>query len=519
MTKANTSECQYDEFLAVGQPLGGAHGEVAAGSRRNRYIARVSSKKRSSRSHKAHRQGLSGNPQRRAQQLDQRARQDLSVPGHAQAGPGRVAAFRELAYSLAGGALPEAWWRDSHERILAQARALTWPTRLANLETQACQIVGDEFYDRLHSPGTGLYPAQWLCALAEKTGAASRTALTRGADDWQKLWALLCGLALMAPRTPADAAEETAREKFPEFPEIKDPLETALAEAEKFAKLAAGREVQPGFGHLVDGWRPAGEPLTVCDVYGSRRLVLAPFSYDGGAPDHWYAWDIDLCWIDVVVGAGVFASVEGALGEWREAAGPAASGTVLSSCPPGLTAQLLAPCLRTGPLADMLQGNEPRDLIREHYRLRRRARDLTRSADAAPGSSLFDGGHATEAFLTYYATRHDEVSAAVPEAAAIIHQEWGPHEYPDERSFYACSPHRIEMAAHLIREAYVADHANQALRLLPEWTQWCIERTGLDGDAAARSRDAARTAASAPIHDKDHEPATEDGNAPFRRQE
>jgi hypothetical protein len=479
----------------------------------------VSSKKRSSRTRKAHRQGLSGNPQRRAQQLDQRVRRGLSVSGHAQADPGRAAAFRELGYSLAGGALPKAWWRDSHGRILARARALTWPARLADLETQACQIVGDEFYDRLRSPGTGLHPAQWLRALAEETGAALRATLTRGADDWQKPWALLSGLVLMAPRAPADAAEEPVRERFPEFPEIKAPLETGLAEAGRFAKLAADRALEPGLGHLADGWRPAGEPLTVCDVYGSRRLVMASFSYDGGAPDHWYAWDIDLCWIAVVVGAGVFASAQDALGEWREAVGPAASGTALSSCPPGLTAQLLAPCLATGPLADMLEGNEPRDLIREYYRLRRRARDLTGSADTAARSSPIDPGHAPEAFLNWYTTRHDEVPGAVPEAAAIIHEEWGPHEYPDERSFYACSPHRIEMAAHLIRESYVADHANPALRLLPEWTQWCSERTGIDGDVAARSRQAARFAASALVHDEDDETTTEDDKAPFRRQE
>lgn len=475
----------------------------------------MSSKKRGSRTRKVHRQGLSGNPQRRAQQLDQRARRDLSVSGHAQADPRRAAAFRELAYSLAGGALPEVWWRDSHERILAQARALTWPARLVDLETQACQIVGDEFYDRLRSPGTGLHPAQWLRALAEETGAALRATLTGGADDWQKLWVLLCGLALMTPRAPADAAEEPLRERFPEFPNIKDPLETALAEAERFAKLAADRAVEPGLGHLVDGWRPAGEPLTACDVYGSRRVVMAPFSCHGGAPDHWYAWDIDLCWIDVVVGAGVFASAEDALGEWREAVGPAASGTVLSSCPPGLTAQLLAPCLRTGPLADMLEGNEPRDLIREYYRLRRRARDLARSAASRP----LDTGHAHEAFLNWYAARHDDVPGAVTEAAATINEEWGPPEYPDERSFYACSPHRIEMAAHLIRESYVADHANPALRLLPEWTQWCIERTGLGGNAADRSHEAARSAASALVHDEDDEPTADNDKAPFRRQE
>ena len=64
-----------------------------------------------------------------------------------------------------------------------------------------------------------------------------------------------------------------------------------------------------------------------------------------------------------------------------------------------------------------------------------------------------DAGHAPDAFLDWYAARHDEVPAAVTEATATISEEWGPHEYPDERSFYACSPHRIEMAAHLIRES------------------------------------------------------------------
>lgn len=497
-----------------------ARGQVARSSPWNRYPAQVSSKKRSSGRRKAHRQGLSGNPQRRAEQLgrDRRAGRDLPAFRRPQAGRDR-AAFRELAYRFAGGALPEPWWRESHDRILARARALTWPARLVDLETQACQIVGDEFYDRLRSRVTGLHPVQWLRALAEQTGAAARAALAGGADDWQKLWALLCGLALAAPRTPSGVVEETVSGEFPEFPDIEYPLETALAEAEKFAALAAGRGVELGLGRLADGWRPAGEPLVARDVYGSRRLVMAPFSCDGGAPDHWYAWDIDLCWIAVVVGAGVFASAEDALREWRDAVGPAASGAALSPCPAGMTAQLLGPCLRTGPLADMLQGNEPRDLIREYYRLRRRARDLTGSADTAADSSPFDTGPAPEAFLNWYAARHDDVPAAVAEATATICEEWGPHEYPDERSFYACSPHRIEMAAHLIRESYFAEYANAALRLLPEWTEWCIERTEFDGDAAVRSREAARSAASALVHDQDEEPAAEDDKAPFRRQE
>lgn len=203
----------------------------------------MSPKKRNSRKPKTRRQGLSGNPQRRTQQLQE-----------PQADPDR-AAFRELAYRLAGGAPDAAWWRESHERILSCARALTWPSRLVDLETQACQIVGGEFYDRLQSPETGLHPVQWLRALAEETGAALRAELAQGADDWQKLWALLCGLALMAPRTPAEAVSETALSAREMFPDIKDPHETTLAEADKVARLLASRGLEPGPG------RPAAGPL------------------------------------------------------------------------------------------------------------------------------------------------------------------------------------------------------------------------------------------------------------------
>ncbi len=321
----------------------------------------MSPKKRKSRKPETHRQGLSGNPQRRAQQL--RDRQERRARGQStfgqlpepRADPDR-AVLRELAYRLAGGAPDAPWWPESHERILARARATTWPSRLVDLETQACQIVGDEFYDRLQSPGTGLHSPQWLRALAEETGAALRAELARGADNWQKLWALLSGLALVAPRTPAEAMSEADLRARETFPDIKDPHETALAEADLVARLLANRGLEPGPGHPVGGSRPAGEPLAARDAYGSRFLLMAPFSYDGGAPDHWYAWDFDLCWIAVVVGAGVFASAEDALSEWRDVVGPAASGAALSPCAAGMTARLLGPCLATGVLANMLQG-------------------------------------------------------------------------------------------------------------------------------------------------------------------
>ena len=58
-----------------------------------------------------------------------------------------------------------------------------------------------------------------------------------------------------------------------------------------------------------------------------------------------------------------------------------------------------------------------------------------------------------------------------------------------------------------------------ALSLLPEWTQWCIAQSGLNGDFAARSRTAALTEAAALTDEETHDPAAEQNEAPFRRQE
>ena len=421
-----------------------------------------------------------------------------------------------MAYALAGGASPRPWWNESYQRILAAARALTWPSRPVDRETETGRIVGDEFYERLDSGSSGLQPSQWLLALAEETGAQLRASVADGTGDWPQLWALLCGLALTVP--PGDPESETAKLARETFPDIKDPYETVLAEAAQAAKLLADRGLAAGLEAPADGAKPAGDPQVACDAYGTRFLLVTPFGYDGEEADHWYAWDIDSCWILNVVGAGAFDSAQDALAEWQQAVGPAA-GTELSPCAPGMTARLLAACLRTGPMSDILEGSEPRELIREYYRLRRRAHALVRSADAPTSSDTHDPESVREAFLSWYAARHDEVPEDTSDAVGTIIYEWGPEPPLDERSRYASSPHRIEMTARLIRDGFLPDHANEALRLLPEWTQWCIDQSGLAGDLAARSRAAALTESTALVDEEAPHPAAERDEPPFRRQE
>jgi hypothetical protein len=111
----------------------------------------------------------------------------------------------------------------------------------------------------------------------------------------------------------------------------------------------------------------------------------------------------------------------------------------------------------------MLQGSEPRELIREYYRLRRRARCLTGPAGATATSAATassgggDLGPVREAFLGWYTARHGNVPQDTADAADTILSEWGPPAHPEERSRYACSPHRIEMAARLIRSGIALD--------------------------------------------------------------
>ncbi|MEV4582884.1 hypothetical protein AB0K16_57710 [Nonomuraea jabiensis] len=43
----------------------------------------------------------------------------------------------------------------------------------------------------------------------------------------------------------------------------------------------------------------------------------------------------------------------------------------------------------------------------------------------------------------------------------------------------------------LVAEGYIKKYAEAILDLLPQWVEWCIERTGLTGELAERARPAA----------------------------
>src|SRR5260221_7620695 len=183
--------------------------------------------------------------------------------------------------------------------------------------------------------------------------------------------------------------------------------------------------------------------------------------------------------------------------------------------------RLLHPALAIGTTWDMVQGGEPRELMGEYYRLSPRAYLLAEYLadnfpetieDEHPGEEEEDAEEqetddTMQSFLNWHAERTPNASVksrnltALALALDTLIDEWTPFMSPDKAMFYACSPHRIEDTGILLRDDCDPDDANSALELLPEWVQWCAERSGLDSESTARSLEAARAQAAIVVDD------------------
>jgi hypothetical protein len=417
---------------------------------------------------------------------------------------------------------PVPWWPESHATVLARVRGAQWPSRLFDLETLAGEIVGDELYARVHRPeGAGLNATRWLEALADQAAMALYEDVAADGRDWPRLWAFLCGLG----------------------------SEVISLKLEFLATLLSDRALRPSPGFPPPEYHPTGDALVAQDAYGSRFLVVAPFAEidtarqnetaSSPSPDHWYAWDLDWCgYMGLVMTAGPRGSAAEALAQWRGAVGPAATAADLSPCPAGLALKLLRPALASGTFWEAGLGGEPRELLHERYRLNLRARALAgqpmddvqalswdmAQSDAAEAESAEPEKTAAdevkEAFLAWHAERAEDSSlpeGQAAEAAGLLAEEWRSFLSADEMA-YGCSPHRIEMTGVGLREGLEPDLANLALRLLPDWTQWCLTRRPVDPEAAARSLAAARVQAAIVVDDH-YIVGSEEEQDPFTRRE
>jgi len=467
---------------------------------------------------------LSGNPQVRAKQLQERASSHASSQRDSDWETTIPLAGRVPASAATGRdswTRPAPWWPQSHERILDRVRTTGWPTDPLAVETLAGQIVGDELFMRASTQGvTGVYPIQWMAALVEAVSAALQDAVTAGpaeaaesATGWPELWAFLTGLW---DRSIPGTLDKTAAL-------LADQAATAGHSQAENAALAPIAHVQE-----------TGDILIARDTYGSRVLLTADFILhfpedpaNSPAQPHCYAWDIDWCVAGTVVGAGAFEDSAEALTWWRAQVGPAAGEAALTTPRPLEFLRLLQPALAIGTLLDPgIVGDEPREVMREYYRLHARAvavaahfEDEVDKARQPPDPDETEE-ELIEAFLAWHSANvgpndpapaqadadtaeagsdsdtddsdYEDEELSTSEALEIILATWGPIFSPTD-VYYTCSPHRIEATATAIRADYDPEDAAPALRLLPAWTDWCLTRHQIAPASAARSRAAARS--------------------------
>ncbi|NJP90397.1 hypothetical protein HCN51_13195 [Nonomuraea sp. FMUSA5-5] len=400
--------------------------------------------------------GVSGNPARRAQQLAAR-----------QPSPDARSSVFESLLGTAG----DQWWPGSHRAIIERLAGLPVGSPL-RLESAVVDLVGEEMWARTQAETMGFHWDQYLASLADLVRDRIRHAARAGGqvDD---LWRLLHGLAAM---TPPSGGEMLRRDPDLAVREAVEDSTAALAEA----------GAVPGWPGEVLRAAPAGEPLLLTDVYGSRHALVAPFAWDGEDP-HWYCWDIDRCTGDRVVHAAVFASAEEAFAEWRAAVGAHAApdSTRPAPCDQVTVRDLVDPLCRSDLLSALMIGTESRQFIAELFRQRQRARALCEPFTVAPeaGPDLIPIIDDFAAWLRDRDGRRPE-----REDVATLADNWSDLSGP---GYYACSPHRIEHTVILVADGYADEYAEAALDLLPEWVEWCIERTGLTGEPAERARQAA----------------------------
>ncbi|MDP4502049.1 hypothetical protein [Nonomuraea turcica] len=371
------------------------------------------------------------------------------------------------------GTAGDQWWPDSQDAIIERLADLPAYSPL-RLENAVVDLVGEEMWTRTQTETMGFHWDQYLASLADLVRDEIQIAARTGGqiDD---LWRMLYGLAAM---TPPSSGEMLRRD-----------LDLAIREAIKDTTTALAKAgIAPGWPSEILRATPAGEPLLLSDAYGSRYAFLAPFAW-GEEDPHWYCWDIDRCTGDRVVHAAVFASPEEALAEWRAAVGThaASASTQPAPCDQATARDLLDPLCRSDLLGALLLGSESQQLIAERYRLRQRARALCESFTVAPEPKpKQDLNPIIDDFAAWLRDRDDHRPER--EDIATLADTWS---RVCGAGYYACSPHRIEHTVILVSDGYIKKYAEAILDLLPQWVEWCIERTGLTGELAERSRQTA----------------------------
>src|SRR3954451_18008333 len=382
---------------------------------------------------------------------------------------GRASA-RTVVESLAGPRDRPEWFDDSVTGVLDRSEAALAARGPRELGGATAGLLGTELHRAINEEPRGLRLDWWFEHLVE--AAVARIRVEAGRDGaWQAPWWLLHGLTSVGPPALAAAAQ------------------TALGRARKeLAKDAY--QSQPGWLRLLPQISATGEVWQMRDVYGARFAVIAGFTYPDGTDRSVFLFDIDACGLVDLAGAGVFDDVDQAAVVWRATVGDAADHADPAPVVTGDQLSCLVHC-QTG--EDMVKGTEPRAVMDNWFRARRRTHDLARTLrkrgmTLPEARNLFtdvDTKPTAEAFTAWYRAAHG--TEPDPEAVDALAAEWLEGALPGTQ--HAASPHRARYLLTLIDD-WIPDHPVTvgAKALLPEWVRWNGEQAGLPGDLLDRAR-------------------------------
>ncbi len=187
-----------------------------------------------------------------------------------------------------------------------------------------------------------------------------------------------------------------------------------------------------------------------------------------------FLFDIDACGFTTLVGAGTYDNVEQAAAAWRTSAGPAVDGTLPGPVDAPATLHAL---VHWDDGEETLNGDEPRAVMDNWFRARRRLHDLhaalRKGRTPRPAWRNLYGDVAAEpaieAFTTWYMRRHG--TAPDPDAAAALAYEWLEGALPGTELVVA--PARITHIRALMNDWIPDDPVTLTARtLLPDWIRW-----------------------------------------------
>ncbi len=394
-----------------------------------------------------------------------KSKKSSSAKGRRHPGRATVAALEQAVRLFEGPDrdVAPAWFAPAVDAALDDVDRLLAAQGPGELEQAATELIGAQLHARLHSDNPdGLWFDWWTGELA--TTAADRvlqTADQPASGAWRAPWRLLH--ALLSIGTPPLTAH-------------------TRTEIDRCAPALGPLGDLPSWLSLMPRVKATGELWQLRDAYGTRRAVIAAYTYPDGLDHHVFLFDHDLSGHGVrLVAPDAFTDVEEASAAWRSRVGATADHAATTPVDDPADVQALVQI----DLGDrMLMGSEPAEVLDNWFRARRRIDDLAttlgnRNTPLPEPQDLFDQGNTdtlVEEFTAWHTTEHR--SSPDTEAVEALAAQWVEDVLPETR--YLVSPRRLHIQRELLGDWIPTDPITITVKtLLPRWAAWLAERAEL----------------------------------------